>query len=236
MHIKTNGFITKARALQEGEVEFVVSTNALDAHGERINVEGIDFKSYKKNPVVLWGHDGFNLPIAKTTKIWREAGKLMARAKFKINDAFPRQVYEYIRDGYLNAVSIGGMVEEWAEDGITINKMQMMEFSVVSIPANQEALVANKSLDGDKRAELRSMANRYAIKILDREGNNGLLKQIDTLKDMVATLEELAISEPEDVQANQNSKVVLLRSAQAVDKHNEQIIKNIKVTLKGDNL
>ena len=178
MQIKGYGIIEKAAKLQEGEVEFVVSTNALDAHGERIDVDGIDIKDYKKNPVVLWGHDGFNLPIAKATKVWKEGGKLMARAKFYLKDDFARKVYEYIVDGYLNAVSIGGMVKDWGEDGITIKGLLMKEFSVVSIPANQEALVASKSLDGNQKAELRALGNAYARKLLESEAGQTEVPQI----------------------------------------------------------
>ena len=49
MHIKADGLIEKASRLKEGEVEFVVSTNAWDAHGERINVDGIDIKVVLNN-------------------------------------------------------------------------------------------------------------------------------------------------------------------------------------------
>ena len=161
--------IEKANKLGEGEVEFVVSTNDLDAHGERINVDGIDVTDFKKNPVVLWGHDGFNLPIAKATKIWKENNKLMARAKFYLKDEFAAKVYEYILDGFLQAVSIGGMVKEWGEDGITIDKLLMKEFSVVSVPANPKALVANKSLSDEQQSELKTLGNVYARKMLAKE-------------------------------------------------------------------
>lgn len=230
MHIKANGIIEKAAKLQEGEVEFVVSTNALDAHGERIDVDGIDIKDYKKNPVVLWGHDGFNLPIAKATKVWKESGKLMARAKFYLKDDFARKVYEYIVDGYLNAVSIGGMVKDWGEDGITIKGLLMKEFSVVSIPANQEALVASKSLDGNQKAELRALGNAYARKLLESEaGQTEVQKNIETLETLVATLKEVAVaSETHDDTAANNNVRVVLRQAQAVDHQIERVIKVVK--------
>lgn len=229
MLVKSAGIIEKAAKLQEGEVEFVVSTNALDAHGERINVDGIDLKDYKKNPVVLWGHDGFNLPIAKTTKIWKESGKLMARAKFYLKDQFANKVYNYIVDGYLNAVSIGGMVQEWAEDGMTIDKLLMKEFSVVSIPANQEALVASKSLDGEQKAELRALANNYARKMLDQEdGVTEINKSIDSLEKLVSTLKEVAKSEPQEESDKVNHVRVVLRQAQAVDHQIERVIKVVK--------
>jgi HK97 family phage prohead protease len=226
MHIKADGHIEKASKLTDGEVEFVVSTNAWDSHGERISVDGISLKDFKKNPVVLWGHDGFNLPIAKATKVWKEAGKLMARAKFYLKDDFARKVYEYITDGYLNAVSIGGMVEEWAEDGLTISKLNMKEFSVVSVPANQEALVANKQLDKTQVTELKALENAYARKMLTK-GNDAVNEQINVLESLVATLKEVAISEPNEEQAT--NRRVTLRTAQAVDKQAETVIKTIKL-------
>lgn len=230
MEIKSYGLIEKATRLQDGEVEFVVSTDALDAHGERINVAGIDIKDFKKNPVVLWGHDGFNLPIAKATKVWKEGNKLMAKAKFYLKDDFARKVYEYIADGYLNAVSIGGMVQEWADDGITISKLLMKEFSVVSVPANQEALVANKSLSGEQKAELRQLANRYARKVLDdADGHDDLHRDIEVLDNLVATLKEVALPSKTNVeQANSLQKRVVLRQAQTVDKQAQKIIVKLK--------
>jgi len=230
MLIKAEGYIEKASKLKEGEVSFVVSTNALDSHGERINVDGINLTDFKKNPVVLWGHDGFNLPIAKATKVWKEGGKLMANAQFYLKDAFANKVYQYIVDGYLNAVSIGGMVQEWSNDGITIDKLLMKEFSVVSVPANQEALVAAKSLDGNQKAELRALANAYARKCLDEKGEGELHRNIDNLETLVATLKELAIGETQEVQADEvTNRRVILSQAQVVDKQVETIIRSIKL-------
>lgn len=229
MHVKSQGLIEKTTKLAEGEVEFVVSTNALDAHGERINVEGIDLKDFKANPVVLWGHDGFNLPISKATKIWKENGRLMARAKFYLKDDFPRKVYGYIVDGFLNAVSIGGMVEKWGDDGYTIERLKMKEFSVVSVPANQEALVANKSMDDSQKTELKSLANLYARKVLSGT-NDEVLTNIKVLETLVATLKEVALSEPTDESVDsKNIRRVVLRSAQAVDNQAEKVIKTIKL-------
>lgn len=99
MLIKADGYIEKATKLSEGEVDVVVSTGDIDAHGERINVKGIDYKSYLKgNNVILWGHDGFNLPIGNTTKMWLDGDKLMARAKFYLKEEFPRKIYQHIVD------------------------------------------------------------------------------------------------------------------------------------------
>jgi len=153
----------------------------------------------------------------------------MARAKFYLKDQFANKVYNYIIDGYLNAVSIGGMVQEWNTDGLTIDKMLMKEFSVVSIPANQEALVASKSLDGDQKAELRALANSYARKMLDQEdGVTEINKSISALESLVSTLKEVASSEPHEESDKVNHVRVMLRQAQAVDHQAERIIKVVK--------
>jgi HK97 family phage prohead protease len=235
MEVKANGIIEKASKLAEGEVEFVVSTSAWDSHGERINVDGINVKDFQKNPVVLWGHDGFNLPIATATKVWKDAGKLMARAKFFMDDAFSAKIYDYLVKGRLNAVSIGGMVQEWASDGLTIEKLNMKEFSVVSVPANPEALAVAKSLSGEQLAELRGLANAYARKVLDQnDGISKLKKEVGVLDTLVATLKELTngetAGETHDALAGEtNSRKVVLRQSQVVVQQAEQVIKTIKL-------
>jgi HK97 family phage prohead protease len=234
MIIKADGYIEKATKLAEGEVEFVVSTGDIDSHGERISVKGIDYKTYMKtNNVILWGHDGFNLPIGNAVKMWVDGDKLMARAKFYLKDDFPRKVYQYIMDGVLKAVSIGGMVEEWGSDGMTISKLKMKEFSVVSVPANDYALVANKAFGEDKQAEISAMANMYARKVLLKNtGETELQDKIQVLDSLVATLKEVALGEPQETTASESKRHVVLRQAQAVDQQVEAVIRTIK--LKGN--
>lgn len=225
MQIKQYGIIEKAKKLAEGEIEFIVSTNALDAHGERIDVSGISLKDYQKNPVILWAHNGFDLPIAKATKIWKSKGKLMAKAQFDMDDMFPRKVYSKIVNGFLNAVSIGGQVDEWSEDGVTIKKMNMKEFSVVSIPANPEALATANTMSPEDLNELDTLAKAYALKIL-HDPDIDLAEKIDVLEKTVATLKEVASSEPNVDKASHRR--VILRQAQVVDKQAETIIVTLK--------
>lgn len=236
MNIQVDGYIEKASKLKEGEVDVVVSTGDIDSHGERISVKGIDYKTYMKgNNVILWGHDGFNLPVGTAMKMWIEGDKLMARAKLYLKDDFPRKLYQYITDGVVKAVSIGGVIEEWGEDGMTIARLKMKEFSFVSVPANDKALVAAKSLTTEEKTEFKSMANLYARKFLVKSDDNEILNGIKILKSLVATLEEVATSEPHEAeQANENNikRRVVLRQAQAVDNQVETVIRQVK--LKGN--
>lgn len=228
MLVKSQGIIEKASKLKEGEVEFIVSTGAIDAHGERINVDGIDLKDFKANPVVLWAHNGFDLPIAMAKRIWKKDGKLMAVAEFFLDDEFSAKVYDYIVKGRIKAVSIGGMVQEWGSDGMTISKLTMKEFSVVTIPANQEALVASKGYEPvtkDEQSELEILAKGYVRKMVADKKEVELKKDIETLKNLVATLEGLGLAETKEFKA---TKRVALRQAQTVDKQVEKIIVSLK--------
>lgn len=231
MYIKKDGIIEKASKLKEGEVDFIVSTNALDSHGERINVDGIDYKSYLKgNNVILWAHDGYNLPIGNAVKMWKDGNKLMARAKFYLKDEFPAKVYQYILDGVLKAVSIGGMVEEWGDDGLTIQRMNMKEFSVVSVPANPEAIAVNKNYDAHKKSTLDGLAKAYARKQFVNDEDE-IMRNIESLETLVAALKGLAVGETKEELATSNKRVVL-RQAQAVDQQAEKTIRYIKIKLK----
>jgi hypothetical protein len=55
----TKLYSTKASSINEEKrsVTFVISTNQEDRYGEIVDQKSWDFKSYKQNPLVLWGHD-----------------------------------------------------------------------------------------------------------------------------------------------------------------------------------
>ncbi|WP_039905242.1 HK97 family phage prohead protease, partial [Acetobacter tropicalis] len=54
-----------------------------------------------------------------------------------------------IKDGFLSAVSIGFIPKEWNfndEGGLNILESELTEFSVVSVPCHQDALVTERTL------------------------------------------------------------------------------------------
>jgi beta-phosphoglucomutase-like phosphatase (HAD superfamily) len=113
---------------------------------------------------------------------------------------------------------------------MTINKMSMKEFSVVSVPANAEAIATAKSLDGNQKAELRVLANAYARKMLESEtGVTEIEKNIESLETLVATLREVALkSKTQEESAEPITKRVVLKQAQVVVQQAEKVIKVIK--------
>lgn len=146
----------KAADGDKRELQFTISTDTVDRMGDTIDVKGWKLDAYRKNPVVLWAHDNESLPVGKATKIWLENGKLKATAEFtpagmaKFNDT----IFDMLKGGFLNAVSVGFMPIEYAfvEDadrrfGIDFKQQELLEFSVVSVPANGEALIESRASD-----------------------------------------------------------------------------------------
>lgn len=144
----------KASETDDRSLIFTISTATVDRMGDTIAVDGWKLDSFRKNPVVLWGHDASSLPVARASKVWIEGGKLKADAQFtppgmaRFNDT----VFDMLKAKFLNATSVGFQPLKYAftDDpqrrfGIDFLEQELLEFSVVSIPANPEALVEARS-------------------------------------------------------------------------------------------
>lgn len=153
---------------QDRVVRFVASDETPDRVGDIISVAGWNLTSYKANPVVLWGHDSSDRPpIGRSVNVRRGMGPsgkpaLLASIEFAPKEAnpFAETVYQLTKGGYLNAVSVGFMPratkELTAEErqslgmpnyGMFYTSADLLEISVVSVPANPSALITGaKSL------------------------------------------------------------------------------------------
>lgn len=157
----------KVRAAPEVEVKagegdsrtltFTISSAAVDRMGDTIKVEGWKLEAYRRNPVVLWGHDASDFPVARSPKIWIEGDKLKAEADFvpKENTAtglHAEGILQLYKGGFLSAVSVGFNPLKYAftDDpkrrfGIDFLEQELLEFSCVTVPANAEALIEGRA-------------------------------------------------------------------------------------------
>lgn len=129
----------------------IASDDSTDRHGENIKQDGWDLENFIKNPVVPWGHDYYNPPVAKATEIGMVDGKLMFKPKFasieelsedKNNPSdwakFVDTIYRMYKGGYLRAFSVGFIPKEM--EGDTFIKQELLEVSAVTVPSNPNAL------------------------------------------------------------------------------------------------
>jgi HK97 family phage prohead protease len=139
-------------------LSFTISTAIVDRELDRIAIEGWDLANFLRNPVVLWGHDAARLPIGRAFNVRTENGALKASVEFIPADtpeggAFAESVYRLALNGFIAATSVGFRPIKWdftddeargADDwfpGIDFNEQELVELSIVTVPANPEALI-----------------------------------------------------------------------------------------------
>lgn len=141
------------------EIMGIASTENPDRDGEIILQNGWDLEDFKKNPVILASHNYGQFPIGKVTDIAIKDGKLLFTAIFSESTQLARDAYALIKEGILNAFSVGFIPREWQDpeagqnaDSI-ISKASLLEISVVSVPANAEAIVLAKGMKDNALAK-----------------------------------------------------------------------------------
>lgn len=228
----------KTKDLGHGVVEVIVSTGSVDRHGEKINVDGIITKHY--SGVVLYGHDYEGLPIGKTLSLKKKDGELRAKMQFATEEyPFAKTVYDMVRGGYLTDVSIGGIVNKWSEDYMTIEELEMVEFSVVPIGANRDAKVVSKAIGKSVESikdEYDDAVNKHYVERIKSASAVDIADSIKAIEKLLAVLKgaskELSVdvADPEVVRVK---LVTMKQQAAEVDRHAETILKTIKIKLKG---
>ena len=142
----------------ERTIRFIASDETVDRYGDVVSVKGWQLANYKKNPIFLWGHD-YAAPIGRVTKIGVEDNKLMATAKFAAEGAseFIDSLWKLVRENILRSVSVGFTVESGddyeairdADNRVTgthFLRQELLEISLVSVPANPSALLVARGL------------------------------------------------------------------------------------------
>lgn len=131
---------------------FVFSDNSVDLYGDTINERGWDTEAFEKNPVALFGHDPSKpeYVVGRAKNLRVEGNRLVGDIEFMEASINPTAevVYQMVKGGFLNAVSVGFMPLEWVATkdksrpgGIDFKRQSLMEISIVPLPANQNSLV-----------------------------------------------------------------------------------------------
>ena len=135
---------------------FVFSDESIDRYGDVIFARGWDLANFNANPVALFGHDSGSVEnvIGKAKNVRVDGSRLIGDIEFMGADVNPNAeaVYQMVKGGYLKTVSVGFQPIEWelANDknrpqGVNFKKQELLEISIVPIPANPNALVQAKA-------------------------------------------------------------------------------------------
>lgn len=196
-------------------VRVVASTSTTDRMG-RVVTQDWDLAAYRANPIVLWSHGeagGFfgevpdldiTLPIGFASDVSVEAGRLEATLNFVDERANPlaAKVYEGIRQGSIRAVSAGWLPHDVryeqhdGEEVVVVSKNELLEISVVAIPANPEAVLAAnfaslRARAATQRHEVADMQSGKLIALLGLQADAGEDALIASIEGLTAERREL---------------------------------------------
>lgn len=142
----------KVLDFEKGVGEVWITREVEDRTGDVVVASGGRVDSYLKNPVVQWAHRYDIPPVAKTIGLHLRDGEGWV-AEFQFPEWGMSDMADQLRRlwlaGFINAASIGFIPEEsepidpddkswWPP--MLIKKWELLEWSLVPIPANQEAL------------------------------------------------------------------------------------------------
>ena len=146
--------VEKIEQLDEGSKSFiaVASTEDEDRDKDIIRQDGWDLKNFKKNPVVPWSHNYWDVPVAKSLKTWvdKASKKLLFKPQFDEDDDQSMKIFNKFRKGFLKSFSVGfrGVKFEYRNEddpwwgGVEFLQQELLEISAVSVPANPNATVS----------------------------------------------------------------------------------------------
>lgn len=139
---------------------FIVNTENVNEYGYRILTDGIDYKQYMRNPVVLFMHDRYNATergsevIGRVSKLYKNGSELIADIEFDENDPFAKKIADKVAGGFIRMASMSADVKATSTESDlvlanqtleTVTKCKLVEISIVDIGGNDDALKLSKN-------------------------------------------------------------------------------------------
>ena len=142
--------IIETRALGKNRYQATIAANENVRQPPDLDFKGLSTENYLRNPVVMWAHDSMGrspsggLPIGRTLKLHRpKDGQIIAEFEFLDDDPFAQRVKNAWDKGFLRAASISWIPVESVPVGDgrwRDTRSDLLEWSIVSVPADPEAL------------------------------------------------------------------------------------------------
>ena len=142
--------IVERRALAGGQYRVTIAANEKVRQPPELCFGGLSTDNYSRNPVVMWAHDAVGRspsggpPIGRTLNLTKTPdGRIVADFEFLSDDAFVQRVKNAWDKGFLQAASISWLPVESVptENGLWRDtRSELLEWSIVSVPADPEAL------------------------------------------------------------------------------------------------
>ena len=169
--------VVRREAVNATRRSVVIAANERARTAPEIDLAGLRFENYRRNPVVMWAHDSTGrspsggLPIGRTLSIDRSGeGGIVAEFEFLEDDPFAQRIRNAWDKGFLRAASISWLPIESMpakSGGARDVRAELLEWSIVSVPADPDAL---------RESHRRMLESVINIDEQDRQDKKGMQK------------------------------------------------------------
>ena len=165
----TADYALKSVIDEDGRYTFLITNDTLDRANDSVDPDGLDIRRFLENPRVLKIHDDKQWPIGRFVKLERVGNGWRGTVEFCPADypvvgpdaEFCRRA---LRDGFINAVSIGFRPLNYTINeagGMTITESELLEFSIVPIPCNPDCLLVELPTTAGKDSDVIAKADDH---------------------------------------------------------------------------
>ena len=161
-------FAVKAVDGSPAQMDFIGSDGSVDRYNEVIDPAAWgDMKNFRANPVIPDCHDYSSIGkiLGRAVSVEVKDGKLQNRVEFCLDNPMGALAYKMAKGGFLNSQSVGFIPEDWnngksaTDPDRTYTKAELLEISMVVVPANPAATVGLALKSGAiERADLKAVA------------------------------------------------------------------------------
>jgi HK97 family phage prohead protease len=150
-------------ATARSPIRAVLATSRKQADGYALSMAGARLGRFRANPVLMTVHDYKSLPVGRISDISIERDRITGRLLFP-SDAEGQALEQRVRDGFINAVSIGYDVIESDRAG-QVSAWSLTEVSLVGVPMDADALIYARGHGGGR--QIRTVNRAAAQRLLD---------------------------------------------------------------------
>jgi HK97 family phage prohead protease len=151
---------------------FILSDESkINSKGFKVSLAGIDASRFDTNPVMLYNHNDENV-VGRWSDLKIEDGKLSATPVFDTDDELGKKISGKVERGFLRGASLGIIPKNvvYVDDVPVVSKSELLEASIVSIPADAGATVLyNENRQILSEQQLKLMFNQNKTKIIMNE-------------------------------------------------------------------
>ncbi len=209
--IQKNMLIQEYKSIDDEVIEILASDETVDRDYDIIKAKGWQVDNWLKNGALLYGHDPsspFNV-IGKPVAAEVRGSKLYVQVKLAKVGTSPTHdaVRSLIEQKILKGVSVGFKSDDYEPNefgGRTFKSQELLELSVVPVPANPSARMLVKSFGEEAEKNL------IGDDIITKEDVEKIVEKMLTLKDEnkednIQTEEKAIQEETKDVEPEQKS-------------------------------